>query len=154
MTTADLEPDELAGVVDMFGGLTREELDEALAELAYRHGEEPPDPDVADALERYVLVEHDHGGDTLLVPGPVAFPALPEDGTDLPHMLDVPARSIDREALARDVEERFRADVARVVAAEDEARMRELLDVSYELDAWGPVDLGEMRGRLDDALDG
>lgn len=152
--TVDLGPDQLAGIVDLFGGLTREELEEALAELAYRRGEEPYDPDVAGALESYVLVERGVDDDTLLVPGPVAFPTLPEGAADLPHMLDVPARSIDRVGLARDVEERFRADVARAVADEDETRMRELLDVSYELDAWGPVDLGEMRDRLDDALDG
>ncbi len=152
--TGELGGDELAGVVDLFGGLTREELEEALAELAYRRGEEPPDPDVDDAVAAYVLVEHDDGDEALLVAGPIAFPTLPEGATDLPHMLDVPARSIDREALARDVEERFRADVARAVADGDADRMRELLDVSYELDAWGPVDLGEMRGRLDRALDG
>lgn len=152
--TGDLVADELAGVVDLFGGLTREELADALAELAYRRGEEPHDPDVAGAIDAYVLVEHATDDDTLLVPGPVAFPTLPDGASDLPHMLDVPARSIDRAALARDVEERFRADTARAVADGDEARMRELLDVSYELDAWGPVDLGEMRGRLDDALDG
>jgi hypothetical protein len=30
--------------------------------------------------------------------------------------------------------------------------MRELLDVSYELEVWGPVDLASARERLDDAL--
>lgn len=158
----NLDHDELAGVVDLFGGLTRAELAEALDELAFRRGEDPPDPDVAGALDAYVLVAYeretgaeaeDEGGtEELLVPGPVAFPTLPEGATDLPHILDVDGRDVDRAALGRAVEERFRADVARAVAAADEARMRELLDVSYELEAWGPVELGEMRERLDDAL--
>ncbi|WP_380675498.1 DUF7109 family protein [Salinigranum sp. GCM10025319] len=30
--------------------------------------------------------------------------------------------------------------------------MRHLLDVTYDLEAWAPVDVGEIRNRLDDAL--
>lgn len=150
----DVEGDDLAGIVDMFGGLTRAELDEALDELAYRRGEDSPEGEVIDdALDAYVLVAYEReGGDDLLVAGPVAFPTLPEGATDLPHILDVEERSVDREAVAAAVERRFRADVASAVASGDEARMHELLDASYELEAWGPVELGGMRERLDDAL--
>lgn len=56
----ELDPDELAGVVDLFGGLTRDELRGAYADLAARSGE-PVDPDALDAavnraIEEYYLV--------------------------------------------------------------------------------------------------
>jgi hypothetical protein len=66
--------------------------------------------------------------------------------------MDVEDRYVDRERVGEAAEERFRADTARAVADEDEERMAALLDVSYELEAWAPVELGEARERLDDAL--
>jgi hypothetical protein len=151
-----LSPDEVAGVVDLFGALTRAELDEALAELAYRRGVDPPADAVEAALAGYALVavDPDEATASLLSVGPAAFPTLPEGAVDLPHILDVPARSVDRERLAAAVEERFRGDAARAVAAGDAAELRRLVDVSYEIEAWGPVDLAAVRDRLDDALDG
>lgn len=164
----DVDGDALAGVVDLFGALTRPELERGLEELAYKHGAEPPDPGVVDrAVERYALVTYRPDGGTgngegdgeratgdadaeLLVPGPSAFPSLPPGAEDLPHIMDVPTRSVDREAVGRAVEERFRADVARAVASEDGALVGRLLDVSYDLDAWG-LDLADLRARLDDA---
>lgn len=183
--TLDLSPDDVAGVVDMFGALTREELDEALDELAFRRDEERPAGLVDDALDAYAIVAYDPGPDlddapvddagdvsdertgddaagdgsatddaaaTYLAPGPSAFPTIPEGAGDLPHILDVSPRTPDRAVLARAVESRFRGDVARVVAAGDAAEVERLLDVSYDLEAWGPVDLGDLRARLDDAL--
>jgi hypothetical protein len=158
----DPTPDELAGVVDLFGALTPPELGEALAEIAFKRGDEY-DPDVFEdgidaALDSYHLVAVDPERadrateDPLLVAGPVAFPDLPEGGTDLPHILDVPDRELDREAAARAAAERFREDAAGAVAAGDEARIRALVDVSYELEAWGPVELAQARERLDAAL--
>lgn len=152
-----MNPDDVAGVVDLFDAVTRAELDAALEELAYRRGEEVPDGAVDDALEAYALVVFvpDGGGDeapTLLAVGPTAFPTLPEGAADLPHIMDLPDRTVDREALGAAVEERFRADVARAVSAGDAAEIERLLDVSYELEAWGPVELGDLRARLDDAL--
>jgi hypothetical protein len=156
--TLDVDPDDLAGVVDLFGALTREELDRALEELAYKQGAEPPGPAVVElALQRYVLVaydpedgEGDVEADRLLVPGPSAFPTLPEGAADLPHIMEVPTRMADREAVERAAEARFRGDVARAVADEDEVLVTRLLDVSYDLDAWG-LEMVDLRARLDDA---
>jgi len=160
--TLDVDPDDLAGVVDLFGALTRGELDRALEELAYKQGMEAPGPAVVEmALQRYVLVAYDPGSvespldddpSRLLVPGPSAFPSLPEGAADLPHIMEVPTRVADREAVEEAAEARFRGDVARAVADEDERLVRRLLDVSYDLDAWG-LELGALRARLDDVLD-
>jgi hypothetical protein len=162
-----MEPsgDELAGIADLFGGLTRAELGQALVELAFRTGDDRDpahfDDDIDAAIAGYSLVAVDRDGgaesgddqpEELLVPGPVAFPELPEHAMDLPHIMDVEERYVDRERVGEAAEARFRADTARAVADGDEARMADLLDVSYELEAWAPVDLGETRSRLDDAL--
>jgi hypothetical protein len=164
--TLDVDGDALAGVVDLFGALTREELERALGELAYKQGVDPPDPGVVDrATERYALVTYRTGaadgesgedGDgevELLVPGPSAFPSLPPGAGDLPHIMDAVEREVDREAVERAAEERFRADVARALASGDDELVGRLLDVSYDLDAWG-LDLAELRERLDDAREG
>jgi len=154
-----LSLDEVAGIADLFGGLTRAELAEALEELAFRRGVEPPPEDRIDQVVRaYSLVEYPRGDgesddgdavDPLLVPGPSAFPTLPDGAADLPHILDIESRSVDRDELGRAVEERFRGDVARAVADEDEVLVGRLLDVSYDLETWGPVELGDLRERLD-----
>lgn len=167
-------PDDLAGIVDLFGALTRPELEEALSELAYRQDTEVPEEAVSDALEAFALVsfeparddvEHDleGGGDAdhdldggaddveLLTPGPSAFPTLPDGAEDLPHILDVDHRPVDREVVGRAAEERLRTDAARAVADGDVERAAELLDVSYDVETWAPVDLTDVRERLDDA---
>ena len=154
----EFSSDELAGLVDMFGALTRAELEEALVELAFRRGEERDPADFASAVEEarasYHLVEFEpaEGAEPVFVPGPVAFPELPSGAADVPHILAVEERSVDREAAGVAAAERFRVEAARVVAAGDEERTRELLDVSYELEAWAPVDLTDARRRIDDAL--
>jgi hypothetical protein len=152
-----LTDDELAGVVDLFGALRRPELAEAVSELAYRRGAEPPDVDgaVEAALSAFVLVAVPADGDgELLAVGPTAFPTLPEGAEDLPHILDVEPRSIDRERVGRVAEERLRGEAARAVDAGDDDRAAALRDVTYDLEAWAPVALETLRGRLDDALDG
>ena len=148
-------PDDLAGIVDLFGALTRSELDEALRELAYRRGEDVPDGCVDDAVAAFALVELDDDGhaEPLLVSGPAAFPTLPDGAEDLPHILDVSPRSVDEKAVGRAAEARLRGEAARAVADGDAARADELLDVSYDLEAWTPVDLDGVRRRLDDARD-
>lgn len=151
--------DELAGVVDLFEALTRAELEQALVELAYRQGRDVREDAVAAAVEEaireYYLAELPADGVTgevdaeqVLIVGPVAFPMLPPDGEDLPHILDVPTRSVDREAAAETVVEQLRADAATAVDEGDEERAAHLADVTYDLEAWGPVDLGETRERL------
>lgn len=153
----DLSPDDIAGVVDLFGALPPARLRAALAELAFKRGEdrEPAsfEADVASAIDSYHLLELP-GEELLVVAGPIAFPTLPEGARDLPHILDVPDRSIDRDRLATAAERRFRRDAGQAVAAGDPDRIETLLSVSYELEAWAPVDLAETRERLDDALEG
>ncbi|MEF8775223.1 MAG: hypothetical protein V5A43_01815 [Haloarculaceae archaeon] len=89
----------------------------------------------------------------LLVPGPVAFPQLPEGATDLPHILDVDKRQVARELAGRAAEERFRSDAASAVESGDSDRISALLDASYELEVWAPVDLDAARDRLDAVLE-
>ena len=156
----DLTGDEIAGVVDLFGALTREELGEALAELAYKRGEEhAPDAfgdDIASAVESYHLVRIDPENadvgvnEPVVVPGPGAFPDLPEDAENLVHIMDIDEREVDREAAGEAVLDRFREDAASAVNADDEAWVDRLLDVSYELEAWADVDLSAEREHLDD----
>ena len=148
-------PDDLAGIVDLFGALTRSELDEALSELAYRRSETVPAECVDDAVDAFALVEldGDDGGEPLLTPGPAAFPTLPEGAEDLPHILDVPTRTVEQKAVGRAAETRLRREAARAVADGETARADELLDASYDIEAWAPVDLTGVRARLDDARD-
>ncbi|WP_251331326.1 DUF7109 family protein [Haloplanus sp. HW8-1] len=154
---ADATGDELAGVVDLFGGLTREELESALGELAFKRGAEVEADAAAAAVdaavEDYYLVAVDRGERTLLAPGPAAFPSLPTGAEDLPHILDVPDRDPDRTALVEAAERRLRADAARAVDEGDGDRIERLLDVSYDLETWGGVDVSDVRSRLDDATE-
>jgi hypothetical protein len=149
--------DELAGVVDLFGALTRDELETALGELAFKRGEdvdrEAARAAVDAAVENYYLVATDRDDRTLLAPGPAAFPSLPEGAEDLPHILDVSEREPDRPSLVDAAERRLRRDAARAVDDADEDRIERLLDVSYDLETWGGVDVSEVRARLDDAVE-
>lgn len=168
----DFTGDELAGVVDLFGGLTRSELADALAELAYRGGEEY-DPavfeeDIDDAIRTYHLVaveddaaedavtgdvddasrggtEHD---DPLLLAGPLAFPTLPTDARDLPHILDVETRPVSTDRVGEEVAEMFREDARAAIESGDRSRIDTLLDASYELEPWAGVDLQSVREEL------
>jgi hypothetical protein len=148
--------DELAGVADLFGAVTREELESALGELAFKRGGTVDADTAAEAvgaaIEDYYLVAVDHGDRTLLAPGPAAFPALPDGAEDLPHILDVPDRNPERAALIETVERRLRADAARAVDDGDTERIERLLDVSYDLETWGDVDVDDVRTRLDEAV--
>lgn len=156
----ELSHDELAGVVDLFGALTRDELSQACTELAFKRGVGSAFDGVDDALAAYRLVAvhpddesvlDGEVGETMLAVGPTAFPVLPEGAEDLPHIMDVGERTLDRVALGEVVERRFRMEAARAVAEDDEARIDRLLDVSYDLETWAPVELGGMRERLDAA---
>lgn len=174
----EVSGDELAGVIDLFGALAPAELEAAIGELAFKRGEDPPDVDSAieTALANYrlVAIEPESGWDAstggdyepegertadddpeqggrLLAPGPTAFPALPAGAADLPHILETNTREIEREGLEASVEERFRTEAARAVLEENGERIGELLDTSYDLEAWGEFDLGDVRARLDAA---
>ena len=156
--------DELAGIVDLFDALTREELSQALVELAYRRGDDVREEAVADAVDKavaeyYLLelpaeaVDGEIEADAALAVGPVAFPTLPEEGEDLPHILDVPERSVDRAAAAEHAAERLRREAATAVDGGDEARVALLADVTYDVEAWGAVELRETRQRLHELVD-
>ena len=155
----ELTPDVLAGVVDVVGPVTREELGQACEELAFKRGEdvdrEAFEAAIDEALSSYHLVlvaDHDAAvEEPLVVVGPAAFPAIVEGTEDLPHILDVPDRDPATETVAAAAERRFREDAAEAVRAGDDDRIATLLDVSYDLEAWGPVELSSARGLLDDA---
>jgi len=159
--------DELAGMVDPFGVLTHAELHEATREVAFRRGDEVDADALAaaidDAVAAYRLVVCPPGavgsdrpvgddGDLLAV-GPTAFPESPEGAEDLVHILDVDRRAIDRERVGRAVVERLRGQAARAVDRGDRERVRQLLDLSYDVEAWAPVDVSDVRERFDTALE-
>ncbi|MFB6089451.1 MAG: hypothetical protein ABEJ97_00185 [Halobellus sp.] len=162
---APFDGDDLAGVVDLFGALTQAELERALDELAFKRGDDLDADAVAaavdDALASYALVRYETDGadadpdaNALLAPGPAAFPTLPPNAEDLPHILEVPTREVDRAAAAEAVAERLRRDASRAVDDGDAARMRRLLDVTYDVAVWSDaVAVDDVRERLDDALD-
>ncbi|MFW6434836.1 MAG: DUF7109 family protein [Halovenus sp.] len=149
--------DDLAGVVDMFGGLSREDLAAALVELAFKQGVdvEPSafEEDIDSALQEYELVELEPGTDeTLLVAGPAAFPRLPEEAADLHHILDADQREVDREEAGTAAADKLHRDAVGAIDAGDRTEIQRLIDLSYDIEAWAPVDLSETRHRLDDEL--
>jgi hypothetical protein len=152
-----VDSDDLAGILDLFGALTPAELESALEELAFKRGESV-DPDavetaVDDAIASFAVVRYQGDGRTLLAPGPAAFPTLPPNAEDLPHILDVPDRDVDPEAAGAAVADRLRSAAAGALDADDEVEMRRLLDVTYDVEVWsGAVAVDEVRERLDAAL--
>lgn len=162
----DPSGDDLAGIVDLFDALTREELQRALAELAFKRGRdiEPSafGADIDRAVENYQLVRLDAerisfeddgpdigSGDSMLVAGPSAFPTPPDGARDLRHILDIGERNIERDEAGEAAARRLREDAKRTIEAGDTDAADVLIDVSYEIEAWAPVDLTETRGRLD-----
>jgi len=169
--------DELAGVVDLFGALTPEELTEALGELAFKQGQEVDEAtlqaDIDAAVAAYALVEYDpldteddpvdteHAPaddaasdetETLVAVGPTAFPTLPPNAEDLPHILDYDRRSVDRERLAKQVTQRLAAETAAATTDNDVARASKLLDVAYDIETWATVETDDIRSTLTAAL--
>lgn len=148
--------DDLAGVVDSFGALTRDELRDALAELAFKQGDDADSgafEDLIDeAIDEYQLIRLDaseSGQDPLLVVGPSAFPTLPAGTQDLRHILDIDERDIDRERAGEAVTERLREEAALAIEMGDTAEIERLIDVSYDVEAWASVTLDEIRSHLD-----
>jgi hypothetical protein len=147
--------------------LTRAELERALAEAAYRANGQSVDDGaleaaIDEAIDSFALVRYDPAdesapsatdGEALLVAGPTAFPTVPEHAEDVPHILDVERRRPDREALGEAVRERVIEAADGAVAAGDDERIRTLIDVSYDVEAWAPIDCTDERTRLEDALE-
>jgi hypothetical protein len=157
--TGEFDADELAGVIDLFGALTPSELESALDELAFKRGGSVDAGAVADAVDgavaSYAVVRYRDDDRTLLVAGPAAFPTLPADAEDLPHILDVPDRDVDRAAAAGAVADRLRREAAAAVDAGDQEAVRRLLDVTYDVEVWSDaVAIDDVRERLDAAADG
>ncbi|WP_280536753.1 hypothetical protein [Halopenitus sp. POP-27] len=156
--------DDLAGIVDLFGAMTRSELRRGLSELAFKRGADVDDAalqtTIDAAVRDYYLVPID-GADAdlgpadepLLVVGPAAFPSVPPNAEDLPHILDVPDRHLDRDTLGRTVRDRLAADVADAAASADRSRLETLLEVTYDLEAWGSVDATDLRERILEAVE-
>jgi hypothetical protein len=152
-----IDSDELAGLVDQFGALTPAELERAVEEVAFRAGNSVADDTLAEALDgaehRLQIVAVDDGNDRLYVAGPGALPRLPPGGENLPQILDVPERTVEREVVVEAAERRLREAAARAVGAADRERVELLLDATYDLEAWAPVaDASGVRARLDNAL--
>ncbi|WP_418282902.1 DUF7109 family protein [Halorubrum sp. DTA98] len=154
--------DELAGVVDLFGALTRAELSRALSELAFKRRTEVDDAAIDAAIDAglsaYYLVAApadavDGVDDEALAVGPAAFPSLPPNAEDLPHILDVPDRDVDRDRLAATVLDRLSEDVTDAIDDGDEDRLEALIDVTYDVEAWATTDAAGIRERIVDATE-
>lgn len=166
---AFLEPDALAGIVDMFTTVTREELADATAELAFKRGEsldrDAVDRAIDDAVSEFALVSVEREGETgtdqgaqgpptRLAVGPTAFPRLPEGAADLPLILEIETdRTVDREAVAAAVEDRLRQEAASAAAEGDSDRLETLLDVCFDVDVWAGIETDDVRAEIEDALE-
>ncbi|MFB6300905.1 MAG: hypothetical protein ABEH65_11660 [Halobacteriales archaeon] len=157
--------DELAGIVDLFGGLTRAQLRDAVEELAFKQGESVEQGDLDDRIDRacrgyYLLAvpaetisDRPDEASPLLVPGPVALPSLPTYGEDLPHIMDPDQQLIPIEAKAAALREQLEADVQAAVEDEATTRAETLLDVCYAAESWGPVEIEDLQRSLQDLLE-
>ena len=152
----ELSGDDLAGVVDSFGALTRDELRDALAELAFKQGDDADaqafEGLIDEAIDEYRLIRLDSpesGHDPLLVVGPSAFPTRPGGTQDLRHILDIDERDIDRGRAGEAATARLREEAALAIEMGDTAEIEHLIDVSYDIEAWAPVTLDEIRSHLD-----
>jgi len=152
----ELSGDDLAGVVDAFGALTRAELGAALTELVFKQGEETNPEEFDDiidgAIDEYQLIRLDEAeaaGEPPLVVGPSAFPTRPEATQDLHHILDIDERDIDRERAGEAATARLREEAALAIEMDDAETIARLIDVSYDIEAWAPVELDEIRTHLD-----
>ena len=148
--------DELAGAVDLFEGLSREELISGFGDISARMGDyvnvETLSLRIDEAIEKYYLVEIVDRG--LLVVGPSALPELPEGGEDLPHLILVGEREINREEVEKSVVERVSKEIEIVISKKDRDQMERLLDVCYDLEIWGEIDVEGIRKKLEEVIDG
>lgn len=145
-------PDELAGIVGLFGALTREEIAEACSEVWFKRTGSDLSEDVVEetieaALERYQLVTAETEQGRVLIPGPAAFPTVPPTAEDLPHILSVRERSVPRDSIA----ERILAEaLEELETGPDAGRREELRQLAYDLETWAAVDAAPLRDRIDE----
>lgn len=162
-----LDRDELAGVLDMFGALTEAEFKRAVSEVGFRAGRDVDEDALADRVNaaaasfHVVRVEPEavpdvvpdlDDTDAVYVPGPRAWPTEPAHAEDLPHILDLDPRAVDRRALAMRVRQQLRSTIERAAAQGDADRLHEIVDVTYDVEAWASIDLEDTRGLADGAL--
>jgi hypothetical protein len=69
-------------------------------------------------------------------------------------MMDVPERAIDTDRLVEVARDRLAEDADRAITDGDPDRVRFLLDVCYDAEAWRPIDVDPVRERLRDHLEG
>ena len=164
MTKEFISLDELAGIVDLFGTLTRDAVDTAIVEMAFRHGIEVESKTRQDmittAINQYRLVIYPSTSDerrsaqnstedasdtdpnidettvNRLAPGPTAFPTLPAHAADLPRILETDGQEINHEAATDAVMNRLRDDTAQAITTDDTELMEYLLDVTYDIETW------------------
>jgi hypothetical protein len=165
--TEVLSTDELAGVLELFGALTESEFQRAVRETAFRAGRDVSADGIAERVNAAAesfhvvrvaadavpkVVDDLDDSEAAYVAGPRAWPEEPEHAEDLPHILDVDARDVDREALAGRVRQQLRAAVEQAAARGDADRLHDVVDVTYDVEAWADVDLADTRGLADGAL--
>ncbi|MFL2521001.1 MAG: hypothetical protein ACJ0QU_01285 [Halobacteriales archaeon] len=147
--------DELVGAVDLFGGLSREELIGGFEDIGARMGDyvdiRALNLRIDEAIEKYYLVEVVDQG--LLVAGPSALPELPEGGEDLPHLILVREREINRKEVEKGVVERISKEIEMAIFEKDRDRMESLLDVCYDLEIWAEIDADGIRKKLEGIID-
>ncbi|MFB6110303.1 MAG: hypothetical protein ABEJ60_05445 [Halodesulfurarchaeum sp.] len=147
----ELSGDEIAGILDQFGALPPAALRQAIHETAFRAGVDPEAETVEgwieSAREDLSILTVEIEGEALYAPGPRAFPRVPEAASDLPHVLEAPRRQVPAEALESGLRERLEAAVD---GGADPDRARELLDLTYDAEAWAGIDLADLRDRLRD----
>lgn len=145
----ELSGDELAGIVDQFGALSPGELRRAIREAAFRAGADLDEATIEDwideAQSEFTLLKVEVADDPLIVPGPRAFPEVPAAASDLPHVLDVEPRTVPENALETGLRNRL---AARAAAVADPERAHDLIDVTYDAEAWAGIDLEDVRDRL------
>jgi hypothetical protein len=164
---AGYSPDELAYVLELFGALAESEFERAVRVAAFRVGRDVD----ADALAERVTAAADSfhvvrvapdavplvvpaldGDEAAYVPGPRAWPTEPDGAEDLPHILDLDERAVDRDALATQVRKQLRSTVERAAARGDADRLHDVVDVTYDVEAWADADLQDTRGLADGGL--
>ncbi|MFW5965140.1 MAG: DUF7109 family protein [Halodesulfurarchaeum sp.] len=151
----DLTGDDLAGILQEFGGLSPAELRQAIAETTFRAGEELPEEHieaaVSAAIEEFSILPVAVEKRELLVAGPRAFPDPPEAAADLRHILEVSPREIPEAAREAALRERLENELTLSPGPE---RASELIEMTYDAEAWLAIDLSEVRSRLADRVEG
>ena len=147
--------DQLAGAVDLFGGLTREELIQGFEDISARKGDilhtERLNMQIDEAIEKYYLVEIEE--QELLVVGPAALPDLPDGGEYLPHLIRGDKREIDKMRIGRDVKDKISREIEKEIHKMDKGEVEQLLDVCYDLEMWNEIDVEDVRCELEEVLD-